>query len=154
MESGITQIKIAAGDGSLTALKELFSSKYSQLEINIALENAIAYSQIEVADYLLTLGARFSHNGYQGVYYAVHNDEIAGLKYAIQKGVDINVNNGMLLNAAIVTYLNTKDIHMIKWMMANGADANHLSRSSINLIEICGTDELCTALGYERSIDK
>lgn len=153
MESRITQIEISAGDGSLTALKELFSSGYSQLELDIALENAIAYSQIEVADYLLTLGAKFSSNGYQGVYYAVHNDEIEGLKYAIQKGVDINVNNGMLLNAAVVTYLNTKDIQMIKWMMANGANTK-LSRSSIDLIERCGTEELCTALGYVRGIHR
>lgn len=137
----------------MTALKELFSSGYSQLELDIALENAIAYSQIEVADYLLTLGAKFSSNGYQGVYYAVHNDEIEGLKYAIQKGVDINVNNGMLLNAAVVTYLNTKDIQMIKWMMANGANTK-LSRSSIDLIERCGTEELCTALGYVRGIHR
>ncbi|AOW19332.1 hypothetical protein LPB138_00940 [Urechidicola croceus] len=137
-----TQIEILAGDGNLTELKKIFDSGYSQLELDVALENAIAYSRIKTADYLLELGADFSNYDYQGIYYAAHNNELSGMKYAIAKGVDINVNNGMLLNTAIVTFTNTKDIEMIKWLMENGADRNHLTESSIDLIERYGTDEL------------
>ena len=123
-------------------MKRIFNSGYSQLELDVALENAIAYSRIKTADYLLELGADFSNYDYQGVYYSAHNDELSGMKYAIDKGVDINVNNGMLLNTAIVTFINTKDIEMIKWLLENGADTNYLTESSYDLIERYGTDEL------------
>jgi len=136
------QIEILAGDGNLTELKKIFDSGYSQLELDVALENAIAYSKIKTADYLLELGADFSNYDYQGVYYTVHNNELSGMQYAIDKGVDINVNKGMLLNTAIVTFINTKNIEMIKWLIDNGADRNHLTESSIDLIERYGTDEL------------
>lgn len=137
-----TQIEILAVDGKLTELKEIFDLGYSQLELDVALENAIAYSRIKTADYLLELGADFSNYDYQGVYYTAHNNELSAMKYAIDKGVDINVNNGMFLNSAIVTFINTKDLEMIKWLIKNGADKNHLTESSIDLIERYGTDEL------------
>ncbi len=142
VENRQTQIEILAGDGNLTELKKIFDSGYFQLELDVALENAIAYSRIKTADYLLELGADFSNYDYQGVYYSAHNNELSGMKYAIDKGVDINVNNGMLLNTAIVTFINTKDIEMIKWLLENGADTNYLTESSYDLIERYGTDEL------------
>jgi len=126
----------------MTELREIFDLGYSQLELDVALENAIAYSRIKTADYLLELGADFSNYDYQSVYYTAHNNELSGMKHAIDKGVDINVNNGMLLNTAIVTFINTKDLEMIKWLIKNGADKNHLTESSIDLIERYGTDEL------------
>src|SRR6478735_12529339 len=93
-----TEIEILAGHGDIAQLKALFESGYTQHEIDIALENAIAYSQIATAEYLLSLGADFLNYDFQGVYYAAHNNELQGLKFAIENGVDINVNNGMLLN--------------------------------------------------------
>ncbi|WP_421809375.1 hypothetical protein [Flagellimonas sp.] len=142
MENRQYQIDILAGEGKLFDLKELLNSGYSQLEIDIALENAIAHSQIVTADYLLGLGADFSNYNYQGVYFTAHNNEINGLKYAINKGVDVNVNNGMLLNTSIVTFINTKEIEMIKWLLENGADTDYLTESSVDLIERYGTEEL------------
>ena len=142
VKSRQTEIEILAGDGNLTELKKIFDSGYSQLELDVALENAIAYSRIKIADYLLELGADFSNYNYQGIYYTVHNNELNGMKYAIDKGVDINVNNGMLLNTAIMTFINTKDIEIIKWLLENGADLNYLTESSYDLIERYGTDEL------------
>ena len=142
MNSRQTQIETLAGVGNLTELNNIFSSGYTQLELDVALENAIAYSQIETADYLHKLGADFSNYNYQGVYYAVHNNEMTGLKYAIEKGVDINVNNGMLLNTSIVTCINTKDTEMIKWLIENGSDTNYLTKISYDLIERHGTEEL------------
>ena len=142
VENRQNQIEILAGDGNLTELRRIFDSGYSQLELDVALENAIAYSRIKTADYLLKLGADFSNYNYQGVYYSAHNNELNGMKYAIDNGVDINLNNGMLLKTAIVTFINTKDIEMIKWLLENGADTNYLAESSYNLIERYGTDEL------------
>lgn len=146
MENRQTQIEILAGDGNLSELKKILETEYSQLELNVALENAIAYSRIEVADYLLELGADFSNYDYQGVYYTAHNNELNGMKYAIEKGVDINVRNGMLLNTAIVTFINTKDIETIKWLLENGAETNFLTKNSIDLIERYGTEELKTII--------
>ncbi len=142
MESRQTQIEILAGDGNLTELKKVFDLGHSQLELDIALGNAVAYSQIETADYLLELGAEFANYDFEGVYFTAHNNELNGLKYAIGKGVDINVNNGMLLNTAIMTFINTKDIEMVKWLIDNGADSNYLTESSKDLIDRYGTEEL------------
>ena len=48
----------------------------------------------------------------------------------------------MLLNTSIVSFINTKDIEMIKWLLENGANTNYLTESSHDLIERYGTDEL------------
>jgi ankyrin repeat protein len=128
MESRQNQIEILAGDGNLTELKRMFDSGYSQLELDVALENAIAYSQIQTAEYLLKLGADFSNYNYQGTYYAVHNNEIEGLKFAIEQGVDVNINDGQLLNTAIVTVFNTKDATTLNYLLEKGADLKFLSK--------------------------
>lgn len=128
MESRQTQIEILAGDGNLPELKRIFDSGYSQLELDVALENAIAYSQIQTAEYLLKLGADFSNYDYQGTYYAVHNNEIEGLKFAIEQGVDVNINDGQLLNTAIVTVYNTKDATTLNYLLEKGADLKYLSK--------------------------
>lgn len=138
-----SNIELLAGSrDKLEELKTLLDQSFTQLEIDIALENAIAYSQIDTANYLLTLGARFENYNYQGVYYAVHNNELEGLKYAISKGVDINVNEGMPLNTSIITSTNTKNITMIKWLLDNGAKTNFLTKDSLFIIDRYGTNEL------------
>lgn len=141
-ESRIDDIESLAGKGNLVELKKLLGANYSQLELDVALENAIAYSQLETAEYLCELGADFSNYNYNGVYYAAHNNEIEGLKYAISKGVDINVNSGMLLNVSIVTATNTKDIELIKWLLDNGANPEYLTIGSKELVERYGTEDL------------
>ena len=142
MESRQYKIEILAGDGNTGELLKLFKSGYSQLEIDTALENAIAYSQIKTATYLLSLGADFSNYEYQGVYYAVHNNALEGLKFAISNGVDINVNNGMLLNASIETALNTRTLELTKWLLENGANPALLTEQSLKLLHNFGTSEL------------
>ena len=139
MKSRQTQIEILAGDGNLTDLKRIFDSGYSQLELDVALENAIAYSQIKTADYLLELGADFSNYNYQGTYYAVHNNEIEGLKFAIERGVDININDGQLINTAIVTVYNTNDPTTLNYLLENGADLNFLSKE---IMDAFGNNEI------------
>lgn len=141
-ESRQNKIELLAGDGNIDELKKLFESGYTQSELDSALENAIAYSQIQMALYLLSLGADISSYGYNGVYYAVHNNELEGLKFAIANGVDINVNNGMLLNTGIETATNKKSINLIKWLLDNGANPKLLTDQSIKLISNYGTQEL------------
>lgn len=58
------QIEDFAGGGKLNELISILSDNYTQLELDIALENAIAYSQIETAEYLLSEGAKFSNHDY------------------------------------------------------------------------------------------
>lgn len=139
MENRQTQIEILAGDGNLAELKNIFESGYSQLELDVALENAIAYSRIKTAEYLLDLGADFSNYNYQGTYYAVHNNEIEGLKFAIERGVDVNINNGQLLNEAIVTVYNTKDPMILNYLLENGADLKFLSKE---IMDAFGNNEI------------
>ena len=137
-----TQIENLSGDGNLSELASLLGNNYTQLEIDIALENAIANSQIETAKFLLSLGANFSNYDYQGVYYAVHNNEIEGLKFAIKNGVDIDINEGMIINASILTCINNKDNEIIKWIINNGANLSLLTNKNINLVRRYGNSEL------------
>ena len=116
------------GLGKLEDLKLLLEPKHTQEEINIALGNAIAYYMIEVAEYLISLGADISHWDYEGVYYAVHNNEVEGLKFSVEQGVDVNINNGQLLNTSIITAYNEKDTTILKWLLENGADISLLSK--------------------------
>jgi uncharacterized protein len=142
LESRQFRIESQAGDGNLGDLKVLFRSGYTQLELDTALGNAIAYSQIDTAEYLLSLGADFSNYDYQGVYYSVHNSELKGLKFAISKGVDININNGILLNTSIMTSIYSQEIEIVKWLIENGANPKYLTKESIKVAYEFGTDEL------------
>ncbi len=142
MEKRQDFIETFAGKGNLTELKKLLDLGYSQLELDVALENAIAYSQVEIADYLIELGADFSNYNYQGVYYAVHNGELEGLKYSILKGVDIDVNNGMILNTSIITATNSKNTEMVSWILDKGANPNYLTKDSLEIVDRYGTLEL------------
>jgi hypothetical protein len=125
------RIEEFAGEGATAELQRLFASGHSQEEIDVALGNAIAYSQLETAEYLLSLGADLTADGYIGVYYAAHNNELEGLKFAISKGVDINVENGMLLNVAVETACNTKSNEIIEWLIQHGADIQLLTPGMI-----------------------
>jgi len=140
--SRLDNIQDFAGEGEFLKLKQLLGNDFSQLEIDIALESATAYSQIEIAKYLVSIGAKYSNNNYQSVYYAVHNNEIEGLKFAISNGVDINVNNGMLLNEGIMTATNTKDNSIVKWLLENNGDPKYLTENSFTILEKYGTEEL------------
>jgi len=137
-----SNIELLAGKGKLEQLKELLKEGFTQLEIDIALGNAIAYSKIQTAEYLLTPGADFSNYNYEGVYYAVHNNELEGLKYAISKGVNINVENGSLIKTSILTASNTKDITIVKWLLDNGADIKYLSKDLLQIVDRFGPKEL------------
>lgn len=144
----MTRIEELACEGATAALQELLGSGYSQEEIDRALGDAIAYSRLETADYLLYLGADLAADGYNGVYYAAHNDELEGLKFAISKGVDVNIEKGMLLNTAVETACNTKSCTMIEWLLQQGASIEWLS--SIQLARDWGTDELRMLIGMAK----
>ena len=135
IESRETKIELLAGDGEIKKLQEILKQGYNQYDLDIALENAIAYSQIETAEYLIGLGADISHYDYQGVYYAVHNNEIEGLKFSIAKGVDINICDGLLINTAIITCVNEHKTELLEWMFENGAEPKLLSKHHYKLFK-------------------
>ena len=135
-------IEVYAGDGELEKLKEVLGKNPSQEDLDIALINAIAYSQLETADALLLLGASFSNYNYQAVYYVVHNDELEGLQYAISKGVDINIQQGMILNESIITAINSKSTVLLEWVLKNNADLKFITKNSLKLVQKYGTNEI------------
>lgn len=135
METRQLNIEVWAGDGNLEALQKILQDEYTQLELDSALENALAYSQIEVADYLLSLGANIAYHDYAGVYWAIHNNELEGLKYAIAKGVDINTNNGLFLNKSVHTAIYNHDSQILVWLLQNGADKSFLAESSLQMLK-------------------
>ncbi|MCB0845327.1 MAG: hypothetical protein KDE26_18885, partial [Bacteroidetes bacterium] len=98
--------------------------------------------QIETAKYLVSLGADISRWNYDGVYYAVHNNELEGLKFSISLGVDINVLEGMILNTGIITAINTKETALVEWILENGADPSLLTVESLVIVQRYGTTEL------------
>ena len=138
----IITIQTLAGDGKAAELIELLETGHTKNEINAALETAIAYSQIEIAEYLLSLGADISYHDYDGAYYAAHNNELKGLQFAIENSVPIKVNNGMLLNTAIETAINTKSTEMVSWLKDKGANLELLTTQTINSMQKYGSKEL------------
>ena len=137
-----TQIEQLAGDGELEELKKLLEPTKSQSELDAALTNAIAYSRLDVAEYLLELGANIESLNYEGVYYAVHNNELEGLKFSVDQGVDVNILKGSLINTSIETAMNTGDCEILKWLLSNGADPKLINRNSKRIARRHGTLEL------------
>jgi ankyrin repeat protein len=135
-------IEDAAMKGHLDELKTALDSGYAQSDIDNALGLAIAYARIDIADYLIGIGGDLSHHSYDGVYYAVNNNQLDGLKYAVMKGVDINVRNGMILNMSIQTAINSNNIEMVEWILSNGGDPNLLSHDSRRLVQDFGSSDL------------
>ncbi len=137
-----TQINLLAGDSELEELKRLLESTNSQPEIDAALSNSISYSRLDVAEYLLELGANIESLYYEGVYYAVHNNKLEGLKFLVDKGVDVNILKVSLINTSIETAINTGDCGILKWLLANGANPKLISRNSKRIAKRHETLEL------------
>lgn len=142
MEDREYNIERFAGKVNLYELKQLLNSGFSQEEIDNALGSAIAYSKIEIAEYLIKLGADISYHNCDGVYYSAHNSELEGIKFSIQKGVDVNFGNGTLLNTSIIAAINTKNNDIIIWLLEHGANPKLISDSSLNVVERFGSLEL------------
>jgi hypothetical protein len=145
-------IEIYSRNGDLEELKYLLTDKYTQLEIDIALESAVAYSQTKTAIYLIELGAKFSNYNFQGVYYAIHNNQLEGLKFAIENGVDININNGMPINVSTITSINSKSSKIFRWLLENGANINLLSAENLKLVNQYANNELRSLVDTKRKV--
>ncbi len=140
-------IEDAVDSGNLDAVKEVFSTECAQAELDHALEVAIAYSHTDIADFLIEKGADISANGHQGIYFAAFNGELDGVKYALTKGVDINAQNGLILNTAIETALNSQDLSFVEWVLSHGADASLVNEKNSGLLKDGGFPELAQRLG-------
>ena len=135
-------IEDLALSGRLGELKVQLQAGYEQKTIDKALGLAIAYAQLAVAEYLISLGADITYDKYDGVYYAVHNSQLEGLKFAIAKGVDINVQNGLLLNTAVMSATNTGNTDILTWMLRNGADTQLISPDMLAVARRFGSEQL------------
>lgn len=146
MKSQINTIETLAGEGRLEELKAILGSEYTQNQLDIALCNALSYSRVDTAKYLLSIGADISWKNYEGVYYAVHNNELRGLIFAISHGVSINVNDGMLLNTSVITATNVKDNSILEWLIEEGADLELLSIDMRGVAQRFGSHKLKSML--------
>ena len=54
-DSRISRIEDAASEGNLSNLKEILETGFRQIEIDAGLVCAVAYSHVEVGEYLLCL---------------------------------------------------------------------------------------------------
>ena len=138
-DSRISRIEDAASEGNLSNLKEILETGFRQIEIDAGLVCAVAYSHVEVGEYLLCLGADLSYDNNSAAYYAVHNNQIEGLKFAVKNGVNVNANNGHLLNEAVVTAFNQKDLTILTWLLERGAKKTMLTKSTM---KHCATPEI------------
>ena len=69
-DSRISRIEDAASEGNLSNLKEILETGFRQIEIDAGLVCAVAYSHVEVGEYLLCLGADLSYDNNSAAYYA------------------------------------------------------------------------------------
>lgn len=60
----------------------------------------------------------------------------------VSNNVDINVNDGMILNELIHTSINTSDIEMLEWTLNNGADLSYLTEESLETLRTFGSSDL------------
>ncbi len=136
-----TLIEMYSCDGDLTKLHELLGPHPEQSELDSALEMALAYSRILVAKHLLTLGADIQYGDCQGAYYAVHNNELEGIQFAVENGVDVNFGNGMLLVESVITAHNEKDPKILIWLLEHGADISRVSSEGLRTIKTFETPQ-------------
>ena len=142
-ESRRDKIEDLASQGNLGELKELLGTDFTQDEIDLAFADALAYSQIGIAEYLLSLGADISWENYYGVYNAVFNNEMEGLLFAMNHGAERFIREGKLLNKAIVAANKKKDTTILIWLIENGADITQISDGILNAFGTKEIKEIC-----------
>ena len=145
-------LELFSGDGELTKLKEMLSDKYTQLDIDNALINAVAYGKKEVADYLISLGADISYGDMKVFIMRFITMSWKALNMQFQKELIINVNDGMILNAAIYTTIQKKCTELLNWIVENKASIELLTQDSKDLLQKYGTkrqQELISSLYIE-----
>lgn len=49
----------------------------------------------------------------------------------IQNGVDININNGIIINTSILSSINSKSNDLLIWILKNGGDPNLLNNQNL-----------------------
>ena len=110
----------SACEGDLTAVESFLTKGVEENQLNEAFSCAVGYGHIDVAELLLRHGASFEAWSHDAVYWACHNGNEAGVRWALSNGVDINVQNGMILSTSI--YHMSDDF--IQWLISAGADVN------------------------------
>ena len=111
-------IEFVASENDISKVKEIIEAGANQDTLNAGLSCAVAYAHVELADYLIEQGANLTHSNYDPLYWACHNDNEQAIKYVLSKGIDININDGMI----IWLCADRMSSEFIQWLLENGAD--------------------------------
>jgi ankyrin repeat protein len=114
------EMENAAIDNDLEKVIEIVREGVDQKVKDAGLSSAVAYSNLTIAEYLVNHGADIEWGEYDPLYWACHNGEFEGIKFVLDKGVDINVRNGLILTMGVVG-LNAE---ALQWIIDRGADVN------------------------------
>ncbi|TGE29881.1 ankyrin repeat domain-containing protein [Hymenobacter metallicola] len=110
----------AASDDDRATVAALVAAGLDQDSLNQALTCAVAYSHLELAEYLLEHAAQLSWGDDDPLRYAVENGEVAATKFCLARGIAVNVHNGMVLNRAAISM----PPEFLTWLIEQGADVN------------------------------
>lgn len=113
----------AAANGDVALVKTFLLQSVTQDHLNEAFSCAVGYGHTEIADTLSSHGASFEAWDYDAVYWACHNGNETGIRYALSRGVDINVRDGMILSMCVCSMMPD----FVRWLITQGAhvDANN-----------------------------
>lgn len=110
----------AASDNDQATVTALVAAGLDEDSLNQALSCAVAYSHLHLAEYLMAKGAQLAWGDYDPLRCAIENGEIVATKFCLAHGIDINVQNGMILCLAAISM----PPDFIAWLVNQGADVN------------------------------
>ena len=110
----------AASDNNRAVVTALVQTGIDQESLNQAFSCAIAYSHLELAEYLLAQGAELTWGDNESLRCAVSNGEVGGTQFCLSRGIDVNVENGMVLGEAAISM----PPKFLIWLLAQGAEVN------------------------------
>ena len=114
------ELLTAASDGDEDAVRALMAAGLDDDSLNQALSCAVAYSHLHVAEYLMVEGAQLTWGNHDPLRCAVENGEIAATIFCLAHGININVQDGMVICIAAISM----PPDFIHWLITKGADVN------------------------------
>jgi ankyrin repeat protein len=114
------ELLAAASGNNRAVVTALVQTGLDQESLNQAFSCAIAYSHLELAEYLLVQGADLTWGDNESLRCAVSNGEVGGTQFCLSRGIDVNVENGMVLREAAMSMPH----EFLIWLLERGADVN------------------------------
>jgi ankyrin repeat protein len=114
------ELLLAASDNDQATVTALVAAGLDEDSLNQALSCAVAYSHLHLAEYLMTEGAQLAWGDYDPLHHALENGQIAATKFCLAHGIDINVQDGMIICLAA----SSMPPNFVAWLIKQGADVN------------------------------